>query len=203
MALRGDGKGIWVRNRIRLLLAAALALVGPASAHAGSFVPNPVLVANSVDVPLAVVTLVGTTTGMPAGGITLGGSAAPSDLTLLLTVQYVGPGSPTLSQLGLFADPLWSSVGWIPGPGVNWTMGAATVGAALAQSAAIAPGATTDVLFVTVPSIDVGKVIDVAFWNGSSNASGQGEALVTWVPEPGTLALMTGGLGMLVRARRP
>jgi len=186
---------------LRLSLA-ALPLCVASIATAGSIVPNPLTIANSASVALAQVTLVGSSTGTPSGGVVLAGSAAPTDLTLLLTVQYLGPGSPTFSQLGLFADPLWSSVGWIPGAGVDWTKGATSVGAALAQSAAIATGAVTDVLFITVPSIDVGKQIDVAFWNGSSNASGSGDEFATWVPEPGTLALLAGGLALLARARR-
>jgi len=184
-------------------LPVAVCLGFASAAHAGTFVPNPVSIANAADDALAQVTLVGTATGVPAGGIVLDGSAGPSDLTLLLTLRYVGPGSPTFTQLGLFADPLWSSVGWIPGADVDWTSGAHTAGsAAFAQSAAIATGAVTDVLFITVPSIDVGKVLLFGFTNGSGSASGGGQAAATWVPEPGTLALVAGGLALLARAAR-
>jgi hypothetical protein len=182
---------------------AALPFCIASIANAGSIVPNPVTIANSASVPLAQVTLVGTSTGVPAGGVVLDGSAAPTDLTLLLTLEYVGPGSPTFTQIGLFADPLWSSVGWIPGADVDWTTAAHTPGSvAFAQSAAITTGAVTDVLFITVPSIDAGKALLFGFTNGSGSASGGGQATVTWVPEPGTLALLTGGLVLLARARR-
>jgi hypothetical protein len=175
------------------------------AAHAGTIVPNPVTIANTAAVPLAVVTLVGTTTGMPAGGIVFNGFPASSDLTLLLTVQNVWPASPTFSQIGVLGDPLWSSVGWIPGAGSNWTMGNFSTGsAALGQSAAIPTGGVTDVFFITVPGIDVGEVLNVVFWNGLPGPPGPttGSAPVTWVPEPGTLALLTGGLALLARARR-
>lgn len=156
------------------LCLAALPLWIASVASAASIVPNPVAIANSGGLTLAQVTLVGTTTGSPA-----------------------------FSQIGIFADPLWSSVGWIPGAGVDWTTGAFTAGAvALGQSAAIPSGSVTDVFFITVPSIDVGEVLLIAFWNGSSGSSGGGDAPATWVPEPGTLALLAGGLALLAARRR-
>jgi hypothetical protein len=190
-----------MRDGLRFLLGAWLALVLSDSAHAASIVPNPVLIANSADLPVAEITLVGTTTGLPAGGIVFSGTPAPSDLTLLLTVRYVGPGTLASSQTGLFGFPVWSSAGWIPGTGVDWTRGVASGGGfgfAAGQSAAIATGAVTDVLFISAASIDVGEVMIFGFDGGS--LATYGEAEVTWVPEPGTLALLTGGLALLARA---
>lgn len=192
-------------SRIIRLACLVAASFGFAAATQATIVPNPVTLLSSVPTPLAVVTLVGMTTGVPAGGMVLDGSAAPSDLTLLLTVENVGVAAPSFGQLGVFGDPLWSSVGWIPGTGVDWTMGAAATGnAAFGQTAAIPTGGVSDVFFITVPGIDVGEVLNVAFWNGLPGPPGPttGTALVTWVPEPGTLALLAGGLALLAARRR-
>jgi len=203
--LGGKGRDSLVRLVLVSLALAGIAISSASASRADSIFPNPVDLLRGANVD-ARLTLVGTTTGVPAGGVVLTDeSGAPTDLTLLITFQNLAstPPSPIVEVLLQRTNALWSRIGWIPGAGVDWTAGVVSTGGgndAFARTATLATGATTDVLFVSAAGLDVGEALTMFFVPRSTPGFAQGSA--TWVPEPHTLALLTGGLALLARARR-
>ena len=182
---------------------AALPLWIATATSAGTIVPNPVDAIGAGSVVNARFLLIGTTTGLPAGGIVLGGDVAPSDTVLLLSVEYTG--APNLAATQIAIDRLgggaFTNIGWIPGADVDWTAAVQPLpNLAFLQSGALVNGAVTDVFFLSAAGFTPGETFRFVFSPPGGGPGGIGEA--QWVPEPGTLALLAGGLVLLSRAAR-
>ena len=176
---------------------------GAGSASALAISPNPVdLLDFETSELVAHVTLVGTTTGAPAGGVTLGGAVAPADQTLLFTVEYVDPFSlGPLAVVGVDrSSGVWSALGWVPGAGVDWSLFSSLYGGSAAIAGPLDYGQTSDVFFVSAASLPVGTTLDFSFQGYHGVPLAYGSATV--VPEPTMLALLAGGLALLSRAAR-
>jgi len=196
--------GCRLSQKLVLLAALAAIALGAAPAQALSISPTSVDLVEfeSGTLVVATITLVGTTTGLPAGGVTLRGAVAPADETLLFVVEYDFPDSlGPLAAVGVTrATGTWSGLGWVPGPDVDWSLASSLFGGSAGIAAPLDHGQTSDVFFVSAASIPVGTELDFSFqgWHGVPLAYGS----ATVVPEPTTLALLTGGLALLARARR-
>jgi hypothetical protein len=190
------------RAAFRLLAVTLLAFqLFATAAHAGSILPNPVDVIG-LSSTIARITLIGTTTGTPAGGVALAGSVAAGDETLLFTVAYLAEGLVPFAFVSLdrLNGEAWSGVGWIPGAAVDWSLGEASGSFASVYSHTLFVGATSDVFFVSASSFVVGETFRFSFVGNHGYPDGQETA--TWVPEPGTLALLACGLVYLSGAAR-
>jgi len=190
-------------QRIVFLSALVLAAIGARDAAALSIAPNPVAMPNLETAEIvANIRLVGTITGAPAGGVTLRGAVAPTDQTLLFTVEHLFANSDgPLAAIGVSrASGVWSALGWVPGSGVDWSLYSSLYGGDAAIAGPLDYGQTSDVFFVSAASLPVGTTLDFSFqgYHGVPLAF----ASATVVPESGTLALVTGGLALLARARR-
>lgn len=183
----------------KLALFAALAFAASPAA-ALSMSPNPVdLIFEGL---AARVTLVGSTTGLPAGGITLGGAVAPADEVLLFTVEYIQASISPLAFVGVQrSGGVWSAVGWVPGANVDWssTFGGVSSAATIISNT-LDTGLVSDAFFVSAASLPIGTTLDFSFQGYHGVPLGMGSATV--VPEPATLALLAGGLVLLARGRR-
>lgn len=185
-----------------LLLAMGIGL-GAEQAAALGISPNPVDLLGFEDELVARVTLVGTATGTPAGGITLAGAAAPSDETLLFTVEYVAQSIGPLAMVGVQrSGGVWSALGWVPGADVDWSSAIYPTLNSLAAIAswALDTGLTSDVFFVSASNLPAGTTLAFGLQGYHGVPYGQGSATI--VPEPTTLALLAGGLALLSRAAR-
>ncbi len=195
MKSAGSGFGV-------LLLSTWIGWIAAAPATALSITPNPLdLTFFSPDV-VARVAFVGETTGAPAGGITFRGAVAPTDVTLLFTVEYVAQSISNLAQMQLTrSSGTWSAVGWVPGSGIDWSDSFQLVGGtAHLFSGLLDTGDTSDVFFVSASSVPVGTEIEFQFQGYHGVPYGFGTATV--IPEPATLALLGAGLAILATRRR-
>jgi hypothetical protein len=194
--------GCRLSQRPAVLAALAAIALGAAPAQAVSVTPDPIDLVNLELV--ARFHFVGESIGLPADGVVLAGSVAPTDTVLMFTVEYVAQSISqlALAQIGLVSGTL-SGMGWIPGASDDWQyfqFGTFPGPTASFASPTLDTGDTSDVLFVAAASFAVGTELGFYFqgYHGVPNAFGS----ATVVPEPTTLALLTGGLALLARARR-
>lgn len=185
-----------------LLVAISFGSIAVQPATALSITPNPLDLTYFGEEVVARVTFVGSVTGVPADGITLRGAVAPTDESLLFTVEYIAQSISNLGFVGVTrSSGAWSAVGWVPGSGVDWSEALQLVrGTAQTFSGLLDTGDTSDVFFVSTSSIPDGTSLEFYFQGYHSVPYGTGTAVV--VPEPATLALVAAGLAIVARCRR-
>ena len=107
--------------RSHLLSVVAVAALCASSARATTIAPNPVDLYDFSELA-ARVTLVAATTGLPAGGVLLAGAVAPTDVVLVLSVEYIAP---SIENLAIFTvtrtTGTWTGMGWVPGVNPDWS----------------------------------------------------------------------------------
>lgn len=182
-----------------------------APALALGFDPSPLLV--EPDPPICCVAqgkgwarFIGMVQGVPAGGSVGLGSVAPTDLSFVFEFEaalgipaivgslligetpYVESGQPDLA---------WTGAGWIPGPNSDVFPFALSGGTADFQIGLL-PGATTDRLFVSIPTAAPGDTAELAVVPHGFIGVG----VWTVVPEPASVWLLAAGLVALGARRR-
>lgn len=183
-----------------LLLAISIGSIAGQPASALSITPNPLDLTYFGEELVARITFVGSVTGAPTDGITLRGTVAPTDVSLLFTVEYIAQSIAPLAQVQVLAPSVsWSAVGWIPGPDVDWST---SFSLGHIASFELDTGGTSDVFFFSAASIPDGTSLEFYFSGYHGVPYGTGAATV--VPEPTTLALVAAGLAIVAtRRRRP
>jgi len=187
-----------------LLLSISIGSFAATPATALSMTPNPLDLTYFGEELVARVTFVGSVLGAPTDGITLRGAVAPTDVSLLFTVEYIAQSIAPLAQLQMIrSSGAWSAVGWIPGSNVDWSGSFQLVGTtAHIYSFDLDTAGTSDVFFVSTPSIADGTGLDFSFQG--YHGVPYGLATATVVPEPTTLPLVAAGLAIVAtRRRRP
>lgn len=187
-----------VRRGFGVLLVAISTGWIAAPATALSITPNPLDLTDFDEQAVARVTFVGSVTGVPTDGITLRGAVAPTDVSLLFTVEYLALSLGPLAQVQVIrSSGSWSAVGWIPGSDANWSSSFAL---GQISSFDLDTGGTSDVFFLSTASIPDGTSLDFYFQGYHGVPYGTGTATV--VPEPATLALFAAGLAIVATRRR-
>jgi hypothetical protein len=185
-----------------LLVAFSFGSIATQPASALSITPNPLDLTYFDEEVVARITFVGSVTGTPTDGITLRGTVAPTDVSLLFTVEYIAQSISNLGFVGVTrSSGSWSAVGWIPGSNVDWSDAFQLVGGtAQLFSGLLDTGDTSDVFFVSASSIPDGTSLEFYFQGYHGVPYGTGTATV--VPEPATLALVAAGLAIVATRRR-
>lgn len=183
-------------------IAAVVLVVALGTPAAATIAPNPVDLMESTQLS-ARITLVGTTTGLPAGALMMDGAVGASDVTLLFEVEYIASGISPLAFVQIARTGGWTGMGWVPGPNEDWSDFFSNSGflgdTARFISDILFTGETSDVFFVSAASLAAGETLSFSFQGyhgvpyGTANAS--------WVPEPATAALVAGGLALLGATR--
>jgi hypothetical protein len=185
-------------SRLVLALSCAVLLWG-GSAGALTLSPNPVAFTNGTDT--GTITLVGTATGVPAGGTVLAGAVGVSDITLIFQVTVTGGAleSVGIGATGIGGPPFLSSTGAGPiaGPDTDVTTVTGTAGTRIFDfdtDGDLDAGQTSDQFFVSWSTLSDAGDRQINFMiNGSVGADFPVSSVV--VPEPGFAALL--GLGAL------
>jgi hypothetical protein len=194
-----------IRSSVARLALAASVLLAPIAAPALGLAPDPLALDIVFGDPgfTGSAHFVSTVTGLPAGGTLLAGSVGAGNVTFVfeITLDAGSPESAVVVVLGHPSPGLWTGIGTIPGAGADFVSGGIGGYANFGPSAALPPGATTDLLFVSAPSVPLGASVLVAMLGTNSSEAG---GYATVVPEAGTSALLALGLAALGwrRARR-
>jgi hypothetical protein len=183
-----SGKEITLLRHLAALAVALLALAPPARAL--TMDPNPIEITAPLDVH-GYYHLLEVVTGLPAGGVVLAGTLAPTDVSLVFQV-VMAPGS-FGANVGGFEN--LSS-------GLPFTAGGAIPDGPLSPlfSVILTPGGigigqpASEVFFVSVAAVEVGDVLNAFL--GYSNAA-LGTAAAVFVPEPALAGLAALGLAAL------
>lgn len=186
-----------------LVTVLAATALGAGTATALGIAPSPVELHNPDLV--ARFAFVGESTGVPAGAVVLAGTVAPTDTVLMFTVEYVAPSIAPLAyvQIGHGSGGVLTGMGWIPGDGDDWAFvpqGTFPQPGASFASSTLDTGHVGDVIFVSSTSFPVGT--DLGFYFQGYHGVPWGFVGATVIPEPGTLALVAGGLALLARTRQ-
>jgi hypothetical protein len=190
-----------------LCAAAALVVLAPIGAAALTISPNPVTFNNGTDA--GSITLVGTATGVPAGGTVLAGTVGLTDITLIFqaTVTSGAVESLGVGASGISGPPFLSSTGagWISGSDVDITSVTGTAGTRIFDfdgDGELDAGQTSDYFFVSYASLPDDETRQVNFMvNGSTGSDIPLSAVIT-APEPHVFGLLGLGLGGLALWRR-
>jgi hypothetical protein len=143
-------------------------------------------------------------TGMPTGGVLLAGSVAATDVTVVFDLELdagaaqsggffvvTHPDAPTIS---------WTGMGWIPGPDLDLTGAGIGSYATFGPAAFLAPGQSTDIMFVSTAVLPVFADFEFVIVGASDGEEAVGFATV--IPEPTTGLLLLAGIAALaLRAR--
>jgi len=185
-----------------LVLALTLLLSPPQPATALGVAPDPLPLDQIFGADATFVgslDFLGMGSGVPDGGTVLAGAVAPGDVTFLFQIS-LDPGAGQSVAFFSFGHPneavfplvLWTGIGTIPGPGADLSGGSIGAYASFSTTLPLSPGATTNPIFLSIPTISVGEDFLVAMiGTGGTQA---GNTSTTIVPEPGGFALR--GLGI-------
>jgi hypothetical protein len=196
-----------IRRLGAVLAALLLGAIGAAPAEALTLSPNPLVLvpdASNTDPNFrSLLTLVDVVNGIPVGGSVLSGSVSASDVTLVFEASLDASAAEGALFLlvdhpesldSAYAGVRYTGAGRVPGGGhdIDSASLAGTYAAFILTGAGLAPGASADLFFLSIPSLSVGT----PFLGAIGTVGSYGAATATFVPEPGTSALLAFGLAM-------
>jgi hypothetical protein len=134
-------------------------------------------------------TLVGTVTGVPDGGVVQVGSVAADDVSLIWQLRFENNDPSVGILIQVFFEP-FTGAGWIPGAEPDGLVDVTAVPGHYSPDTATfsyvnSPGATTDLFFSSYDWIDPGATLRIG---DEHSALPVGDAVV--IPEPGTVELL-------------
>lgn len=127
------------------------------------------------------------------GGVVSSGSVAPTDVTIVIEIE-LDAGAPEYALQLLVTHPsasaTWTGAGTIAGSGTDSVGALLGAGAAFSWGSGLAPGETTDWLFLSLPALPLGEDFEVVLFGVPTGEQPSASGSFEVVPEPSTLALL-------------